>query len=274
MPDKSAVKIISFPKLIPNMLTILSMCAGLSSIRFALLGKWEWVILAILFAAIFDALDGAMARLLKATSQFGAELDSLADFLSFGVAPAIVSYLWIMEASGNIGWFACMIFAIATGLRLARFNVESKAKTAVKKSEPSMFFEGIPSPAGALLSLLPMCLTLYFGENTVHLGRGGWISFDITSTLVALWMIIISGLMISSVPTFSIKKLKIPQKFALPLLAGLTLLVAAMITRPWLTLSLIGVIYLVGIPFSVRYARRLKKTSEKTSNKTSKKAQK
>lgn len=259
MPQKPAVKIISFPKLIPNMLTILSMCAGLSSIRYALMEKWEWVVLAILFAAIFDALDGAMARLLKATSQFGAELDSLSDFLSFGVAPAVVSYLWIMGASGNIGWFACMAFVIATGLRLARFNVETKEKAAKNKSEPSHFFQGVPSPAGALLSLLPMCLSLYFGENAVHLGRGGWISFDITSTLVALWMLIIGGLMISSVPTFSIKRLKIPQKFALPLLAGLTLVVAAMITRPWLTLSLVGFVYLIGIPFSVRYARRLKK---------------
>lgn len=254
----TAVKIISFPKLIPNILTIFSMAAGLSAIRFALIGQWDWVVLAVVVAAVFDALDGAMARLLKAQSQFGAELDSLSDFLSFGVAPSIALYIWIMSASGNIGWFACMAYVIATALRLARFNVGGKAKAVDNKPAlPSHFFQGVPSPAGALLALMPMCITLYFGETTVHLGRGGWISFDITSTLVAIWMVIVAGLMISSVPTLSIKRLKIPQKVALPMLIGVAVVLASLVTRPWLSLSVLGLIYLASIPLTARYARRL-----------------
>lgn len=241
----SKVKIVSLPKLIPNMLTILALCAGLSSIRFALIEKWEFVIFALLAAALFDILDGAMARLLKAGSALGAELDSLSDFLCFGVAPCIVLYLWIMQHAGGIGWFAVMAFTVATALRLARFNVDAKAEKNPEEDDKksAYYFKGVPSPAGALLSLMPLSISLYFGSHSMA-------GFPITSSFVAIWILCIAGLMISNIPTYSIKRVKLPQKLAIPLLACVGLTIAALVTEPWLTLTLLGCIYLSLIPFS------------------------
>lgn len=246
------IRLVSLSKLLPNMLTICSLCAGLTSIRFALLEKWEFVIIAIVIAAIFDVLDGAVARLLKASSKMGAELDSLSDFLSFGVAPALILYLWVIQNAGGMGWFACMVLAVGAALRLARFNTQAKEQTKKGNTEPSHFFVGVPAPAGALLSLIPLCVSLHFGENSME-------DYPITSVLVAFWILVVAGLMVSTVPTFSIKKLKIPQKLVFFVFIVLGLLIASLVTEPWLTISALGVGYLLSIPFSYRVARKMLK---------------
>lgn len=247
--SRKTVRITSLPKLVPNILTICALCAGLTSIRFALLEKWELVIVAMLFAALFDILDGAVARLLKASSKIGAELDSLSDFLSFGVAPALILYQWVIHNAGGIGWFASMAFAVAAALRLARFNVMAKDAEDKGKNNVSHFFVGVPAPAGALLSLIPMALSIHLNELNMQ-------EFPIMSVLVAIWMLLMAGLMVSRVPTISIKKLKIPQKAVYGLLAGLALVIGALVTEPWLTLICLGIFYLGSIPFSYRVAKK------------------
>ena len=249
--DEKGLKVISLSKLIPNMLTVIALCAGLSAIRFAIAEKWEWVVLAIIVAATFDALDGAMARLLKAESKIGAELDSLSDFLAFGIAPALIVYLWLTHIAGGFGWFAAMGFAVATALRLARFNTESKSDE--KDEKNSMFFCGVPSPAGALLVLMPVVLNNYF--DTVVFKE-----YPVVAIAVSFWMLFIGLLMVSHIPTYSIKKLKLPQKFAIPLLAALGICIAALVTEPWLTLMVCSVMYIASIPFSIRAQKRLTKT--------------
>lgn len=253
--QSSGVRIISLSKLIPNMLTILALCAGLTGLRFAIIEKWEWAVMAILIAAVLDALDGAMARLLKASSQLGAELDSLSDFLSFGIAPSLVVYLWLTQDAKGFGWFAALIFAVATALRLARFNAESKKEleTGGFKAQ-SMYFQGIPSPAGAFLALWPIIIYNYFEVGFLP-------TFEFMPHLIAAWVIVVAVLMVSKIPTFSVKKLKLPQKLAIPMLAALGLVFAALITQPWLSLSIIALLYLISIPFSVRNYMRMKKRS-------------
>lgn len=247
--SRRPVKITSLPKLVPNILTICALCAGLTSIRFALLEKWELVIIAMLVAALFDVLDGAVARLLKASSKMGAELDSLSDFLSFGVAPALILYQWVIHNAGGIGWFASMAFATAAALRLARFNVMSKEAEDKGKANVSHFFVGVPAPAGALLSLIPLALSIHLDELRME-------DFPIMSVFVAIWMLLMAGLMVSRIPTFSIKKLKVPQKAVFWLLAFLALVIGALVTEPWLTLVCLGVSYLGAIPLSYRLAKK------------------
>lgn len=250
---QKGVKVISLSKLIPNMLTVIALCAGLSAIRFSIAEKWEWVVLAVLVAAIFDALDGAMARLLKAESKIGAELDSLSDFLAFGIAPALIVYLWLTHSAAGFGWFAAMAFSVATALRLARFNTESKDET--KKEKKSMFFCGVPSPAGALLALMPVVVNNYFYEISFK-------DYPVIAVIVSLWVLFIAALMVSNIPTYSIKTLKVPHKAAMPLLAALGLFVAALVTELWLTLMVVGVLYLASLPFSIRSHRKFFKQDQ------------
>tara|TARA_Y100001934_G_scaffold261611_1_gene335180 strand:- start:591 stop:1427 length:837 start_codon:yes stop_codon:yes gene_type:complete len=247
------VDIVSLPKLIPNMLTIMALCAGLTSLRFALTEKWELAVIAILVASIFDALDGAMARLLKATSKLGAELDSLSDFLSFGIAPSLIVYLWFTHEAKGVGWFAAIVFAVATALRLGRFNVQTKKHDKdPKKKKYSHYFEGVPSPAGAFLALCPIIVYNYFEI-------GFFPKFDWAAYVISAWVVIVALLMVSKVPTFSLKSLKIPKKMTIPLLAFLGLAIAALITHPWLTLTVIAFLYVVSIFFSFRSFRKFKK---------------
>lgn len=226
-------------KLLPNVLTIVALCTGLTALRFGIDGRWTAAMILVLCAAFIDGMDGAVARLLKATSPFGAQLDSFSDFVSFGVAPATLLYLWNLHEAGAIGWVASLLLCVATALRLARFNVKS-SNSAMPEELPQkkMFFEGVPSPAGAILSLLPMILS--FQMDTVE--EGGFPPF-----IVGIWVLIIAGLMVSRVPTYSLKKVKITQKHMIPLLALVALLLAALASEPWLTLSLICVAYLLSI---------------------------
>jgi len=239
---------VSINHLLPNAITLLSLCSGLTAIRFAMLGKWEYALFALLLAAICDTLDGRVARLLKGTSQFGAELDSLADLVSFGVAPALILYLWTLHGAGPLGWVAVLIFPCCSALRLARFN------TALADTNPppfaSSFFTGVPTPAGAGLAMLPIVISLGMTENRLGtLATEHW--------LVIPWTIAVGLLMVSRLPTFSGKKMRIPRDIAVILLLGVAMFTALMVTRPWLGMVIILCIYLGSLPFSYWQYRRL-----------------
>lgn len=256
MPDTETVQPSSMPqkqrllrvhKLIPNLMTLAALAAGLIAIQCAWDNSWDKAVYAILVAVILDTLDGATARFLKATSDFGAQLDSLSDFLAFGVAPSIIVYSWILEDSGKIGWIAMIVFAAASALRLARFNVTQKELPAWKKG----FFSGVPAPAGAGLGLLPLIIWIQeprFFEQ-----------FAVASPLVGLWMLLVAGLMVSRIPTFSTKRITLPAKFAMPAMAGAALFFAALVHAPWQTLTIAGILYLIAIPFAIRKFRILQK---------------
>ncbi len=243
------LKGLSFNRMIPNILTLLALCAGMTAIQFGFQGRWRLAVFAVLLAALFDALDGRIARLLKGTSRFGAELDSLSDFVSFGVAPAIVLYTWTMRDAGGIGWALCLLFAVCCSLRLARFNTNLDGN-----QTPSWgfnFFSGVPAPAGAGLVLLPMMLSF-----------GSGLALFAEPALAGAVLLAVSFLMVSRIPTYSFKNFKIPIKFVLPTLIVVALLAAFFVSAPWITLSVLGFVYLVAILLSVRSYRRLKAQAE------------
>jgi len=244
LPKRPKRRRMSLNVMIPNMLTLLALSSGLTAIRFAYEGRWEHAALAILAAAILDALDGRIARLLKGTSRFGAELDSLADILSFGVAPPMMLYFWALEEMGRFGWGLVVLFAISCALRLARFN------TAAEDPDPpawsSTFFSGVPAPAAAGLALLPMVISFNLFEDYVR-----------RPEVVAVFMVVVSMLMVSSIPTYSFKKVKLSPKFVLPLMVVVGLVIASMLSAPWVTLSAILAAYLISIPFAVRSYRAI-----------------
>jgi CDP-diacylglycerol--serine O-phosphatidyltransferase len=239
--------LVGFHKMIPNLMTLTAMAAGLTAIQYAINGRWELSVIAILIACILDAMDGATARILKAQSEFGAQLDSLSDFLAFGVAPAIILYTWLLEDTGKIGWMAMIIYAAATALRLARFNVAQKEEPTWKKG----FFSGVPSPAGAGLALLPVILWLQLPDFFEQ--------FAIASPLVALWTIFVAGLMVSRIPTYSSKKIKVPAKLGMPALAFAVIMVAALVHAPWQTLTIATCAYIISVPFAIQSFRKLQK---------------
>jgi CDP-diacylglycerol--serine O-phosphatidyltransferase len=211
----------------------------LTAIRFAVAGEWEKTILAVITAAILDGLDGAVARLLKATSDFGAELDSLSDFVSFGVAPAFILYLWAMQYAGAIGWLATLFLAIAAALRLARFNTQyDDGRLAVS------YFTGIPSPAGALLSLMPLIAGLQLAQFGLALD----LSQSFLSFLIGGWVLLVAGGMISPLPTYSLKGIRVEKRMAVPFLALIGLITASLVVEPWLTLLCLGAIYVISLP--------------------------
>lgn len=232
-------------RLIPNVLTLMALCSGVTAMRFAVQGDWSGAAMAIFIASIFDILDGRVARLLGLTSKFGAELDSLADLVNFGVAPGFVVYMWALQDIGGLGWIAVLAYTICTALRLARFNVMLEDDTAPAWSKT--YFTGIPSPGGAGLALLPLFLVLEFGQ-----------SVQIPHQLMAIWLIISGVLMISRLPTLSATKgRRVPSAWVAPVMAAVGLLVAALITNPWLTLSAISTVYLLSLPYGwYSYNRR------------------
>jgi CDP-diacylglycerol--serine O-phosphatidyltransferase len=225
-------------RLLPNAITVLALCAGLSAVQFALTGDYLLSIGAIGVAAVLDSLDGRIARLLDATSKMGAELDSLSDAISFGVAPALVLYVWQFD-DDRIGWIAALIFAVCMILRLARFN--TLLDDTEQPPYASEFFVGVPAPAGGLLALLPLILAQEFGD--------GWWS---SGVLVWLWTVAIAALLISRIPTLSLKTVKAPAKAVAPLLVGVGLLAAAIIQYPLIALAAALVLYLAHVPYSVR----------------------
>jgi len=235
-------------KLLPNMITVGATCAGLTGVKFALEGRWEHAVIAIIVAGVLDALDGRMARLLKSASDFGAELDSLSDFVAFGVSPAFILYFWTLQSLGRVGWIVALFLAICCGLRLARCNPN------IGKLPPYAFnyFTGVPAPAGAGLALLPMIATFAYDLPILR-----------EPVPVAVWSAVVAVLMVSRVPTFSIKKVKVPHAAIVPVLAAVALLAAGLAAAPWLTLTSVGIIYIISFGASVMTYRRLKAEAER-----------
>lgn len=242
------LKGLSINRLIPNIITVSATCSGLTAIRFAVDQQWKYAVVALIVAAILDALDGRMARILKAESEFGAQLDSLSDFVSFGVAPAFVVYFWTLSQIGGLGWVIALFFIVCCGLRLARFN------SMIGKLPPYAYnyFTGVPAPAGALISLLPMTISFVYP-----------LPVEFASIVSSIWLVAVAIIMVSRMPTFSFKRLKVPQKFVLPGLAGVGLVVAGLASFPWETLSIVGFAYMATFPFSIRSFHRLKKEAER-----------
>lgn len=214
--------------LLPNLVTILGLCAGLTAIRFALVGRWEIAVGLILFAAVIDGLDGLIARRLDAASPFGAELDSLSDFVNFGVAPAVVVYGFALQAIGDAGWVFALVFAIGCCLRLARFNVGRTAPEAPARTH----FTGVPAPAGALLGLLP-----------VYLSLGGLWATETAPWAIAVWLGIVGALMVSRLATLSPKALRVPRERAVWVLLLLALVVGVAFTQFWVLMTLASLAY-------------------------------
>ena len=222
----------------PNAVTALALCSGLSGVRFAIGGQWESAVAMIMVAGVLDGLDGRIARMLHGESRFGAELDSLSDAISFGVAPALIVYLWSLAALPRVGWICALIFAVFCALRLARFNAKIDESHQPHKS--AGFLTGVPAPAGAGLALMPMFFWFWTDEARFA-----------SPYFVAPWVAFIALLMVSSVATYSWGSLKLRSNVRFEALALVVLLGAAMVSAPWHTLSIICVLYLISMPFSI-----------------------
>ena len=237
------LKGLSFNTMIPNILTMLALCAGMTAMRFGLDEKWEEAILSLTIAAILDSLDGRIARALRGTSKFGAELDSLSDFICFGVTPALLLYLWTMKTAGQWGWVLVLLFSVCCALRLARFNTD------IEENEPPSwtknYFTGVPFPAGAGLVLLPMVISFQT-------------DFDIIRQpfFVAIFIFFVSGLLVSRLPTYSFKSLRIQHRFILLTMLVVGLIAALAATAPWLTLTIILILYIISFPFGLQSYRK------------------
>ena len=245
---KNNFKIVSDRKarmILPNMLTLIGVCIGLSSIKFALDKKFELAIIAIIFAALIDGLDGRIARLIKGTSKVGKELDSLTDVISFGVAPSFIMYFWSLNNLGKFGWLLCLIYVVCVALRLARFNVSSNEEPSWRDN----FFEGVPSPAGGILVLMPLIFSLSGFDFLI-------ISYNI---LVPVFFISVSFLLISKFPTYSLKKIIIPRSMTVFLLFGIVLFFGLLLIYPFKVIFLSGFIYLSLIPISFLHYRKINK---------------
>ncbi len=235
---------LSINRMIPNILTLLALCAGMTAIRFAINGKFESSVIAIIVAGVFDGLDGRIARLLKSTSPFGAQLDSLSDFVCFGVAPGIMLYIWTMSQLSSFGWALSLLYAICCGLRLARFNTQLDVEL---PPYAAYYFTGVPAPGGAGLVLVPMFLAFEFG-NVFR-----------SPIFNGVVMTVVAALMVSRVPTFSMKRFRIPHDYVIPAYLVIAVVVAFLTTAPWPTLSAIGIVYLVSIPITVRSFNKLRR---------------
>lgn len=243
---RGRLKQLSVAKLIPNMLTTLAMCAGLTGIQFGLQQNWQAGVVAVAIAAILDSLDGGVARFLNAGSEFGAELDSLADLVSFGVAPAVLLYMWCMGEGGSIGAALVVLYTVCCALRLARFNV--RLDDADRPPWAARFFTGVPTPAGAGMVLLPMMLSFQLGDGIF---ASEWLN--------GAMLLGVSMLMVSRVPSFSLKQTRVPHKMVLPMLLAVVMLAFFVVTRPWITLSAIVLAYIASLPFAYRRYRALQR---------------
>lgn len=254
-PRRRGTKIRDIPLrlLLPNLITVLAICAGLSGIRLAFEGRFEIAVMMVLLAAFLDGIDGRVARMLKASSKFGEQMDSLADIVNFGAAPALVLYAYLLDGAGAIGWIAALLFTIACGLRLARFNVQLE-----DKDQPAWrgdYFTGVPAPAGAVLVMLP-----------IYLGFLGVEATPLLSYLASAYTVVIAVLLVSSLPVFSGKSsgTRIRGDIVMPLLLVVVLYVLLLTSYTWQTMAASAVAYLVFLPFSVRlFANRLEKERRK-----------
>ncbi|MBQ4874556.1 MAG: phosphatidylcholine/phosphatidylserine synthase [Rickettsiaceae bacterium H1] len=231
-------KFLPVSKLFPNIMTLMGLCFGLTSIKYTFMAKWELATIFITFAAIIDGMDGKIARFLHSTSEFGAQLDSLADFLNFGVAPAFLLYFWKLKTIKVYGWVLVMIMVICMAIRLARFNTSVHEKK--EDYTEDTFIMGVPAPVGALLSLIPLMLSFV-----------GCPYFDfITIVEIMAYLLVVSILVVSRIPTFSLKNIKIPKNIVSLVMLFFGLLIVFLITKPWVTLTVLGTLYLISVPIT------------------------
>src|SRR4029077_18973163 len=235
--------------LVPNVITLLAICAGLTAIRLSTEGKVEWAVAAIVFAAVLDGIDGRVARMIKGQSKFGAELDSLADFVNFGVAPGLILYFWQLHELNNGGWIAAMVFAISGGLRLARFNASIDDPN--KPPFAANYFAGVPAPAGAVTALLPVYLAFL----------DVW---KMPAMLTAFYVLLIAFLMVSRLPVFSGKtvRMRVPPEMVLPVFVCVIFFIALLIGYPWHILSAGSILYLLSLPLGWKSYRDQKRAYE------------
>ena len=249
---------LSFNRMIPNILTLLGLCAGLTSMRYALEGRFGSAAVAVLVAACIDGLDGRLARLLKATSRFGAEFDSLADFCCFGVAPAFILYIWSLQAARGFGFAPCLMFAVCMALRLARFNAALDVPRPLAHAYAYNFFTGVPAPAGAGLALFP----LFMGLEGRSLGISWMESLPRNPLFCAVVLAGTALLLVSTLPVWSFKNFRVRSEYALPLLLGVGTFAAVLVADPWAALAGAGLIYVGMLPFSRRSFLRLRAEAE------------
>ena len=248
---KKSFKLVSDKKtrvILPNILTLIGVCIGLSSIKFALDSKYDIAVIAIFFAALIDGLDGRIARLIKGTSKVGKELDSLTDVISFGVAPAFIMYFWSLNNLGKFGWLLCLIYVVCVVLRLARFNVHSNEETSWKDN----FFEGVPSPAGAILLLTPLIISLS-GFDYIQLNY---------NVIVPIFFVATSLLLISKFPSYSFKKIVIPRRTTIFLLFGIVFFFGLLLIYTFNVIAISSLVYVLLLPISFFHFQKLKKQHE------------
>ncbi|MCK5040831.1 MAG: CDP-diacylglycerol--serine O-phosphatidyltransferase [Sphingomonadales bacterium] len=243
---------ISIRGIIPNVVTILALIAGMTAIRFAIEGRFEHAVLAVVLAGVLDGLDGSIARLLKSTSTFGAELDSLSDVISFGVAPAMILYIWWLNNLDGNGWLLSLAFVVSQALRLARFNSQLEVDEEPRKK--AGYLTGFPAPVAAALALLPMMVYFEWG-----------VDFRIDKALLAIYIALICFGMVSKIPTFSFKQLVISKNQMVPLLLFVALFATSITVYGWLSIIAIGFLYIMSIPYIMwRYRRMMGKISDKS----------
>ena len=249
------IKLVSNKKtrvILPNILTLIGVCIGLSSIKFAFDGKFELSIIAVIVAAIIDGLDGRIARLIKGTSKVGKELDSLTDVISFGVAPAFIMYFWSLSEIGRVGWLISLIYVICVALRLARFNISSNEESSWKDN----FFEGVPSPAGGILVLIPLILSI---------SEFQFINLNY-QIIVPVMFIAVSILLISKIPTYSFKRIVVPRSTSIFLLFGIILYFGLVLVYTFNAIVISGIIYLIMVPISSIHYLIIKKHAKTSIN--------
>lgn len=232
-------------RLVPNLITIGALCCGMSSVRFALLEQWEVSATFLLIAAFLDGIDGRVARMLKASSDFGAQMDSLSDIVCFGVAPAIVLHLWALQDIKRFGWAVALFYTICCALRLARFNTALLEE--VKEDWQKRYFTGVPAPMGAMLAILPVILSFKFGEEVLIFPKE-W--------FIIIYLPAIALLMSSRVPTFTLKGRAIPTKMVLPIMLASIAIILGLLVETWLVLSVSGILYILSIPLTAWLAQR------------------
>ena len=238
--SKQKLNALPFRKIAPNIVTLLALCAGVTSIRYSIQADWAKAVICIFVAAFFDLLDGRVARMLKGSTKFGAELDSLSDFVSFGVAPAILLYQWTMFDLPKFGWFFCLLMSIGMAMRLARFNT-------MLEEEPqpeywNHFFTGVPAPAAAAMAIMPIMISFEFTNLD-------W--FFRSNVFCAVLLVVVTMLMVSRIPTFSTKRLRVPTYMLMPLMLVVALFASFIISQPWLTLGLATICYMLSIPVGI-----------------------
>lgn len=246
MNEDGGPRRIPFRAMIPNAITAMALCLGLTGVRFAIGTEWEKALAAIVLAGVLDGMDGRIARLLRAQSKFGAELDSLSDNIAFGTAPALILFLWSLQEAPKFGWTASLALAVCCALRLARFNARLDAAEQPHKS--AGFNTGVPAPAGAGLAFVPIFAWLVTGN--------GWFQ---SWYVVMPWTLFIAALMISSLPTYSWSSIRIRREWRLFALAGVAVLGAALLTAPWTTLLIVAILYLAMIPVALGSYSRVKR---------------